>query len=210
MLDTQLCRFRVLALHQGPSVTERWGTTRRQTVKPSAMPGLCFPLSAREEREDSSPWEVRGAFLRGSQSCGWTWVVFLSSSLKGHWAALEASRWSIHSPCLAPCLSFTCCIFDKQPNHMAKIKISVLLLILLLKETGLHSIEALPPLPGWVSPTPQCSRDSHANLQPHNSFKLFFFTLFLGGKENETWYTTLLGFFVVFIKFFKISQNYTH
>lgn len=99
MLDTQLWYSGVTVLHQGPSITERWWTTWSQTVKPSAMQGLLFPLSAREEREDSSPWEVKGAFLRGSQSCGWAWVMFLFSPLQGHWAALEASRWSIHSPC---------------------------------------------------------------------------------------------------------------
>lgn len=180
-------------LHQGPSVTERWWTTWSQTGKPSAMQGLFFPPSAEGEREDSSPWEVKGAFLRGSQSCGWTWVVVLSSSLKGHWAALEFSRWSIQSPCLASCLSFTCHVFDKH--------------LITWEESWLAFQEALSPLPGWIFPTPQCSRNSHANLQPY-VLSSCFSSHFWGGKK--TWYTTLLGFFVVFIKFFKISQNYTH
>lgn len=108
------------------------------------------------------------------------------------------SRWNIHSPhsLSLPCPMFIIHLlfFWQIPNHMTKINQYSSLDS--LEESWLAFQEALLLLPGNTSVQQKFPCKSTA----FQSFKLFFFIL-LGGKK--TWYTTLLGFFVVFIKFFQ-------
>lgn len=188
MLDTQL------------SYSELWPCTKAhqllrgdeaRTVKPSAMQGLFFPLSARDEREDSSPWEVKGAFLRGSQSCGWTSMMFLSTPLKGHWQV----KYSFSLP------------------HDYHSKIVFLTNTQSYEKTIFFFWRKLACIPRSTStftrlgfPNTSVQQKFPCKSTALHSFKLFIFMLL--GRKNLI--LTLLGFFVVFIKFFKISQNYTH
>lgn len=133
-------------------------------------------LSAREEKADSSPWEVKGAFLRGSQSCGWAWVVFLSSSLKGHCPSNSRGQQvkyslSLPSPTFITHFSY----FWQIPNHMPKINPS-------------WTCRKLAPIPRSTSTLnrlgfPQCSRNSHANLHPY-TLSSCFSSHFLGKKVD--------------------------
>lgn len=71
-----------------------------QPVKPSAVQGLLFPLSARNEKEDSSLEEVKGEFLRGSQDVdGWGGgFVQLTKGTAGEIFTLLALPHVHHSP----------------------------------------------------------------------------------------------------------------
>lgn len=138
------------------------------------------------------PWEVKGAFLRGSQSCGWACVVFLFSPLQGHWAALEASRWSIHSPC--PMLTI-----QKSYDNNKSIFFFWGKLVCITRSTSKL----------YQAGFPQHLGAAEILMQIYNLALFQVVFLHTSGGE-KTWYTTLFGFFVVFIKFFKISQNYTH
>lgn len=114
-------------------------------------------------------------------------VVLLSSPLKG-----QQVKYSLSLPC--PMFIIRMLYFWQIPNHMTKINQYSSLDS--FEDSWLAFQESLLPLPGNTSVQQKFPCKSTA----FHSFKLFFFTL-LGGKK--TWYTTLLGFFVVFIKFFQ-------
>lgn len=156
----------------------------------------CFShLSPREEKEDSSPWEVKRAFLRGSQSCGWAWVVFLSSSLKRHCLSNprdQQVKYSLSLPSSTFIIHFS--YFWQIPNHVPKIN-------------PYWTCRKLAPIPRSTSTFnrlgfPQCSRNSHANLHPY-TLSSCFSSHFWGGKKLI--YNTIR----VFCCFYKIFQDIT-
>lgn len=85
-----------------------------QTVKPSAMEGLFFPLSAREEREDSSLWEVKGHPWEAARAVDGLGGGFVQLT-KGTPSSSRGQHVKYSLSFLASYLSFTCRIFDKYP-----------------------------------------------------------------------------------------------
>lgn len=158
------------------------------------MQGLFFPLSARGREGRFKPVGSERGTPERQPELWMHWGGVFVQLTKG---TLSSSRgqqvkYSLSLPC--PMLIIHLLFFWQIPNHMTKIN----------QYSSLDSFGD-----SWLAfqEAPQCSSNSHANLQPSTLSNCFSSHFWRGGK---TWYTTLLGFFVVFIKFFKISQNYTH